>query len=210
MGRQGQCNITGPTREGPKGIPARIVFNGQRFVLSGTWPGLGGTQSLILGKDNVEAIIERHAGNITSGFLHLTNVLVIGENPRQKKVLNAHERGLPIVELDQLTSIIINKDKTILDLHSALYPEAMTAILTQHNIQVKRSPPTSDPTEQQRVAGNSMDKDVPGKDKGTGVGHSNGQQNNTCPRGNTWWHASQKSYCCMGGEVSVNFTVVFV
>ncbi len=109
-GGQGQCNNNSPTREGPKGIPARMVFNGQRFVLSGTWPGLGGGQGLALGKDNVKAIIARHGGNVTLGFLCLTNALVIGDNPGQKKVLDAHEHGLPIVELNQLTSIIINKD----------------------------------------------------------------------------------------------------
>jgi BRCT domain type II-containing protein len=151
-----------------------MVFNGQQFVLFGTWPGLGGGQDLSLGKDNVKTIIKRHGGNVTSGFLRLTNVLVIGDNPGKKKVLDAHECGLPIVELNQLTSMIINKDKTILDLHSAPYPEAMTAILTQHNIQVKHPPPTSDLTEQCRVAGNSTNKDVPGKDEGMGVSHSIG------------------------------------
>jgi hypothetical protein len=162
MGRQGQRNNISPMREGPKGTTARIVFNGQCFVLSGTWPGLGGGQGLILGKDNIKAIIKRHGGNVTSGFLCLTNALVIGDKPRQKKVLDAHKCSLPIVELNQLTSIIINKDKTNSDLHSALYPLAVTAILTQHNIQMKRPPPTSDPTEQQHIAGNSTDKDVPG------------------------------------------------
>ncbi len=108
------------------------------------------------------------------GFLRLTNALVIGDNPGQKKILNAYERGLPIVKLNQLTSIIINKDTTILDLPSALYPEAVTAILTQHNIHMKRPPPTSDPTEQRHIAGNSTDKEVPGNDEAMGVGHSNG------------------------------------
>ncbi len=130
-GRQGQRNKISPTREGSKGIPARIVFNGQRFVLSGTWPGIGVGQGLALGKDNVKAIIKRHGGNVTSEFLLLTNAPVIGDNPGQKKVLDAHESRLPIVELNQLTYIIINKDKTILDLHSAPYPEAVTAILTR-------------------------------------------------------------------------------
>jgi hypothetical protein len=151
-----------------------MVFNGQQFVLSGTWPRLGGGQGLTLSKDNIKAIIKRLGGNVTSGFLCLTNALVIGDNPGQKKDLNADECGLPIIELNLLTSIIINKDKTILNLHSALYLEAVTAILTQHNIQVMHPPPASDPTEQRRVAGNSMDKDVPGKDNRTGVGHSNG------------------------------------
>jgi BRCT domain type II-containing protein len=76
-----------------------MVLTGQRFVLSGTWPGLGGGQGLALGKDNVKAIIERQGGTVTSGFLRLTNALVIGDNPGQKKVIDAHERGLLIVKL---------------------------------------------------------------------------------------------------------------
>jgi BRCT domain type II-containing protein len=64
-----------------------MVFSGQRFVLSGTWPGLRGRQDLALGKDNIKAIIERHGGNVTSGFLRLTNALVIGDNPGQRRFL---------------------------------------------------------------------------------------------------------------------------
>ncbi len=63
--------------------------------------------------------------------------------------------------------------KTAQDLLLAPYPEAAMAILTQHNIQMKHPPPTSDPSEHCRVAGSSMDKVVQGQDGGMGVGHSN-------------------------------------
>jgi hypothetical protein len=36
------------------------AFEGRRFVLSGTWLGLGGGQGLALGKDAVKTIIKRH------------------------------------------------------------------------------------------------------------------------------------------------------
>jgi hypothetical protein len=104
----------------------------------------------------------------------LTNALVIGDNPSQKKVINAHERGLPIVKLKQLTSIAINNNKTISDLHSVPYPDTVFTILTQNYIQVKRPPPISDPTEQHRATGDSTDGYVPGKDDSKGVGHSYG------------------------------------
>ncbi len=78
----------------------------------------------------------------------MTNALVIGDNPGQKKVIDAHEHGLPIVKLKQLTSIIPDNKKTISDLHSVPYPDIVFTILTQNNIKVKRPPPVSDPTEQ--------------------------------------------------------------
>jgi hypothetical protein len=148
----------------------------------------------------MKAIIERHRGSVISGFLHLTNILVIVDNPGHKKVLDAHEYGLPIVELDQLTSIIINNDKAAQDLFLAPYPEAVMAILTQNNIQVKRPPPFSDLLEHCSAAGNSMDKNVHGHNGSAGVGHRDEYGGDTCPRGNTWWHECRKCNCCKGGE----------
>jgi hypothetical protein len=87
-----------------------MVFHGQRFVLTVEWPGLEGGQGLTLGKESVKAL---------SGFLRLTNILVIGDKPGHKKVLNTHERSLPTVKLDQLTSIIIINNKTSQDLSLA-------------------------------------------------------------------------------------------
>ena len=134
-----------------------MVLTGQRLILLGTWPGLGSGQGLALGQDNEKNIIERQGGTVTSGFLRLTNALVIGDNPGQKKVINAHEHGLPIVKLEQLTSIITNNNKTISDLHSVPYPDTVFTILTRNNIQVKCPPPLSDPTEQHRATGDSTD-----------------------------------------------------
>ena len=98
---------------------------------------------------------------------------MIGDNPGQKKILEAHKQGLSIVDLDQITSIITNDVKTAQDLLLAPYPEAVMAILTQHNIQMKRPPPTSDPSEHCRAAGSSTDTDIQGQDDGAGVGHGN-------------------------------------
>jgi hypothetical protein len=151
-----------------------MVLTGQRFVLSSTWPRLGSSQGLALGKENVKAIIERQGGTVTSGFLRLTNALVIGDNPGQKKVVDAHERSLPIVKLEQLTSIITNNNKTILDLHSVPYPDTVFTILTQNIIQVKRPPPILDLIEQHQATGDSTDRYFPDKDDGKGVSHSNG------------------------------------
>jgi BRCT domain type II-containing protein len=172
-GLRGQRDKTSPAQEDPNNPPTRRILYGQRFVLSGTWPGLGGGHGLTLGEDNVKAIIKRHGGSVTLGFLRLTNALVIEDNPGQKKILKAHKQGLSIVELNQITSIITNDRQTAQDLLPAPYPEAATTILTQHNIQVKHPPPTSDPSEHCCEAGSSMDKEVQDQDNGMGVGHSN-------------------------------------
>jgi hypothetical protein len=65
-------------------------LDGQHFVLTGTWPGLGG-EGLTARKDAVKAIIEKHGGKVTSGFSKITDFLVIGTTPGPKKVLDSHE-----------------------------------------------------------------------------------------------------------------------
>jgi BRCT domain type II-containing protein len=84
--RLGQHDKTSPVKEDS----LRKALLGQRFVLSRTWPRLGGGQWLTLGNEAVKVIIEKYGGSVTSEFLRLTNALVIGENPGPKKVLNAH------------------------------------------------------------------------------------------------------------------------
>ncbi len=56
--QQDKCNKISHAGEELKETPQEKVLTGQRFVLSGTWPGLGGSQGLALGKENVKAIIE--------------------------------------------------------------------------------------------------------------------------------------------------------
>jgi hypothetical protein len=190
-GHHGQRDKMSPAWEDTSDAPTRRILRGQRFVLSGTWSGVGGGQGLTLGKDNVKAIVERHGGSVTLGFLRLTNAVVIGDNPGQKKILEAHKQGLSIVELDQITSIITNDGKTAQDLLIAPYPEAATEIFTQQNIQVKCPPPTSDPSGHYHAASSSTDKGVQGQDDGMRVGHSNEWCRDTCPGGSSWRHASQ-------------------
>jgi hypothetical protein len=154
--------------------PAKVAtpskaFEGQRFVLSGMWPGLVGSQGLTLGKDMVKAIIEQHSRKVSASFLHLTNFLVIGEAPGPKKVLGAHEKGIQIVEVDQVNSIIFNNNMTVKDL-SCPYPETALTILEENGIQVKRPPPPSDPLEQCTV-GTSTDLVVHSQEDGSGAGH---------------------------------------
>jgi BRCT domain type II-containing protein len=99
------------------------------------WPGLGG-EGLTAGKDVVKVGIEKHGRKVTSGFSNIKNFLVIGTSPGPKKVLGAHAKGIQIVTLDQVNSIIANNDMAVEDL-ADLYPDATIAILAENGIQVQ-------------------------------------------------------------------------
>ncbi len=117
----------------------------------------------------MKAIIEWHGRKVTASFSFLTNFLVVGEAPGPKKVLDAHEKGIQIVELNQVNSIIFHNDMTVKDL-SGPYPETALTILAENGIQVKRPPPPADPSEQ-CIAGTFMDIVVYSQQDGSGVGH---------------------------------------
>jgi hypothetical protein len=153
-----------------KVIPPCSKLDVQRFVLTGTWPGLGG-EGLTAGKEAVKAGIEKHGGKVTSGFSNITNFLVIGTSPGPKKILNVNHKGIQIVTLDQVNSVIVNDDMAIEDL-AGPYPDAAMAILAELGIQVQRLLPPPDLQEQSAVS-TSMDSVVQGQVAGPGVGHRN-------------------------------------
>jgi hypothetical protein len=117
----------------------------------------------------VKAIIKWHGGKVTASFSHLTNFLVINKAPGPKKVLGVHEKGIQIVEHDQVNSVIFNNNMTAKDL-SGLYPETALTILAENGIQVKHPRLPSDPLEQCTV-GTSTDIVVHGQEDDPGVGH---------------------------------------
>ncbi len=139
-------------------------------MLTGTWPGLGG-EDLTAGKEVVKAGIEKHGGKVTSGFSNITNFLVISTSPGPKKILDAHNKGIQIVTLDQVNSIIVNDDMAVEDL-AGLYPDAAMAILAELGIQVQRLLPPPDFQEQSAVS-TSTDSVVQGQVAGPGVDHRN-------------------------------------
>jgi hypothetical protein len=139
-------------------------------VLTGTWLGLGG-EGLTAGKEAVKASIEKHGGKVTSGFSNVTNFLVIGTSPGPKNILNAHNKGIQIVTLDQVNSVIVNNEMAVEDL-AGPYPDAAMAILAESGIQVQRLLPPPDLQEQSAVS-TSTDSVVQGQVAGPGVGHRN-------------------------------------
>ncbi len=80
-------------------------------------------------------VIEKHGGKVTSSFSNTMNFLVIGTSPGPKKILNVHDKGIQIVTLDQVNSVIVNDDMAVEDL-AGPYPDAAMAILAELGIQV--------------------------------------------------------------------------
>jgi hypothetical protein len=142
-------------------------LKGLRFVLSGTWPDLGGSQGLTLGKLRLKSRIKKFGGAVTGSYSRLTNGLVVGNNPGHKKITDAHERKLKIIDIAQLTSIIVG-ELTMADLTEADYPEVVIMVLEAKNIQVQRHPHSSNPEPQ------AADGTAPGLRNDEGDGHSNG------------------------------------
>lgn len=98
------------------------------------------------GKDAVRATIEKHCGRVTSRFSKIMNFLVIGTSPGHKKILDTHDKGIQIVTLDQVNSVITNDDMAVVDL-TGPYSDAAIAILIVNGIQVQHLLPLQDPQE---------------------------------------------------------------
>jgi hypothetical protein len=95
-------------------------LKGLRCVPSGTWPDLGGGQGLTSGKLHLKSSIKKFGGSVTMMFSHLTNVLVVGTSPGPKMVIDAHEKKVKIIDIDQLTKIIVG-GLVIIDLETEDY-----------------------------------------------------------------------------------------
>ncbi len=80
-------------------------------------------------------------------FSHLTNFLVVGTNPNQKKIIEVHERKVKIINIVQLTNIIMG-ELAIANLVAEVYPESARTVLEAENIQVQRHPNSSHPDTQ--------------------------------------------------------------
>ena len=165
--RRGQRDrVTSPTKSEP---PSNKLAD-KRFVLTGKWPRHDGP-GLLSGKESVREFIERHGGKVTSGFSNSTDFLVIGSTPGRKSVIEANDRRVQIVTLDQVESVIMNDDMAVADL-AGPYPDAAIAILLENGTQVQRLPP---PQDLDKGAENAQTASVAtGTNDGLGGGHRNG------------------------------------
>ena len=74
---------------------------------------VGGGMSLNLGKDKMKAMIASFGGTVTSAISGKTNILVVGKEPGQSKVTQAHERKIPRVDLMALNERIYGRLETL-------------------------------------------------------------------------------------------------
>jgi len=104
--QQGQAIVSRPThfvtpRPGPDG--PRNGMDGLTFVLTGTFPEIGGGCGLGVGKDKVTAMIESFGGRVTSAISGKTDVLVVGKEPGFAKVTQAeNKRAIRIMTLQEV------------------------------------------------------------------------------------------------------------
>jgi hypothetical protein len=149
-------------------------LRGLRFVLLGTWPDLGGGQELTSDKLCLKSCIEKFGGSVAVTFSCLTNYLVVGTSPGPKTVIEAHEKKVKIIDIDQLTKII-EGGLAIVDLVTEDYPEAAITVLEAKNIQVQCHP-NSSRSDTQAAEGTAGDNTLECSDDAIAVGdgHSNG------------------------------------
>lgn len=95
-------------------------LDGQRFVLTGLFPEVGGGKGLNLGKDKVRDLIEAFGGVVTGSVSGKTNVLIVGKDPGQSKVSKAQEKGIPLVDLATLQCRILGAITTFEDAKPAV------------------------------------------------------------------------------------------
>jgi hypothetical protein len=103
------------------------ALSGLWFVLTGAWPSQGGGCGLTLSKERVKVQIEKFGGSITMSISGVTNVLVTGKNPGKKKVVEAHEKRLKIINIKQMNGLTLG-DFTLDDLTISGYPEVVSMI----------------------------------------------------------------------------------
>ena len=72
-------------------------LSGKKFVLTGTFPEIGGGGGLDLGKERLKLMIESFGGRVTSAVSGKTDILVVGKDPGFSKVSKA--RSNPSIQL---------------------------------------------------------------------------------------------------------------
>jgi BRCT domain type II-containing protein len=127
-----------------------------------------------LGKGRVKSHIEKFGGTVTLSISCLTDALVVGDAPGPKKIVEAHNRAMKIITLEQLNNLILG-DIILENLTSADYPESAYAVLDATKIQVQRHPHSS--VSQEQAHEGTAEETLQGQDvdvEMAGDGHTNG------------------------------------
>jgi NAD-dependent DNA ligase len=103
QGRREKDNAITPTA---RDSAVQDSLDGLRFVISHVWPDLGGGTGLKIGKERVRVHIEQFGGKVTSVISGVTDVLVIGEKPGPKKLIETLEKEVKVIDIDILNHLI--------------------------------------------------------------------------------------------------------
>jgi hypothetical protein len=92
-------------KPGQNGVLA-TAFAAKTFVLTGTFPELGGGKGLDMGKERCKALIASFGGRVTGSVSGKTDFLVVGKEPGASKVSQAAAKGVPTVDLMGLKRVL--------------------------------------------------------------------------------------------------------
>ena len=85
------------------------VLEGKRFVLTGTFPEVGGGAGLNQGKDRTKEMIESFGGKVTSAVSGKTDFLLVGRDPGRSKVSQADKKDVPLIDLIALHKLLMGQ-----------------------------------------------------------------------------------------------------
>jgi len=85
------------------------VLDGKRFVLTGTFPEIGGGAGLNQGKDRTKEMIESFGGKVTSAVSGKTDFLLVGRDPGRSKVSQADKKDVPLIDLIALHKLLMGQ-----------------------------------------------------------------------------------------------------
>ena len=85
------------------------VLDGKRFVLTGTFPEVGGGAGLNQGKDRTKEMIESFGGKVTSAVSGKTDFLLVGRDPGRSKVSQADKKDVPLIDLIALHKLLMGQ-----------------------------------------------------------------------------------------------------
>ncbi len=119
---------------------------GRRFVLSGMWPNLEEEAGLKSGEERAKSCIELFGGKVTLANPGLTDALIIGEKPGDKKLTQVHEKEVKVIDSTTLNHLITGE--LSLDKVQMKYASAQGASVQMEDHPLQYQSQTHMPTEQ--------------------------------------------------------------
>ena len=99
------------------------ALNGQTFVLTGTFPEVGGGSGLNLGKDRCIQMLESFGGRVMGSVSGKTSYLVVGKAPGASKVSAAHAKGVRTIDVMGLKRVLETPGAALEDAPAAVIGE---------------------------------------------------------------------------------------